>query len=164
MTVVNPPRSWPKADKALFAGLPLAVQAVIARREAERDRELRRLQQVVGDQHPITGDDELLRIATTFRQGILGDGDSDCMCFAVSAPLAAFLNSRGAQCEFRVTAMPPPFDTDWPNHYWIELADGRALDPTADQFNVVKGTHFPDIYLGPPNKLIHGGSSTEKGM
>jgi hypothetical protein len=47
MPVVEAPRSWPKADKALFAALPMAVQSVIARREAQRDKELQRLQNEV---------------------------------------------------------------------------------------------------------------------
>lgn len=29
------------------------------------------------------------------------------------------------------------------NHIWILLEDGRALDPTADQFG-----NYPEIYLG----------------
>jgi hypothetical protein len=41
---VEPPRSWPKADKAAFLFLPKQTQAIIARRERDRDRELRRLQ------------------------------------------------------------------------------------------------------------------------
>lgn len=41
---LDPPRSWPKEDKALFAQLDPQIRRVIARREADRDRELRRLQ------------------------------------------------------------------------------------------------------------------------
>ena len=39
---IEAPRSWPDADKALFLELPLDVQRVVLRREAERDREVRR--------------------------------------------------------------------------------------------------------------------------
>ena len=36
--VVEPPRSWSNADKEVFAQLPPEAQAVIARRESERDK------------------------------------------------------------------------------------------------------------------------------
>ena len=38
---VEPLRSWPKAEKALFLTLPPAIRAIIARREAERETYLR---------------------------------------------------------------------------------------------------------------------------
>jgi hypothetical protein len=41
---VAPPRSWCAEDRAAFGVLPRGVQAAIARREAERDKALRRLQ------------------------------------------------------------------------------------------------------------------------
>jgi hypothetical protein len=41
---LKPPRSWRKAEQLMFAELPIEVRAVIARREEDRDRELRRLQ------------------------------------------------------------------------------------------------------------------------
>jgi hypothetical protein len=39
---VNPPRSWPAADKAEFARLPPTIREIIAKRENDRDREVRR--------------------------------------------------------------------------------------------------------------------------
>jgi hypothetical protein len=41
---IEPPRSWPKEDKVLFAQLDPGIRRIIAEREIERDRELRRLQ------------------------------------------------------------------------------------------------------------------------
>ena len=41
---VEPPRSWPKDDKAAFLLLPADIQSIIARRERERDRWLRHAQ------------------------------------------------------------------------------------------------------------------------
>jgi hypothetical protein len=41
---IDPPRSWPAADRALFATLPAQIQHRIAEREQQRDRELRRVQ------------------------------------------------------------------------------------------------------------------------
>lgn len=43
MKTVEPPRSWSKAEKALFA-TPADIQRVIERREVDRDRALRRKQ------------------------------------------------------------------------------------------------------------------------
>jgi len=40
----DPPRSWPKEDKARFSLLPADIREVIGRRERERDRALRRQQ------------------------------------------------------------------------------------------------------------------------
>jgi hypothetical protein len=44
---LKPPRSWRNADRPMFAELPPEIRAVIARREEDRDRELRRLQNEV---------------------------------------------------------------------------------------------------------------------
>jgi hypothetical protein len=41
---VDPPRSWPKEQKAEFCRLPPDIRYIIAKRENERQRELRRLQ------------------------------------------------------------------------------------------------------------------------
>jgi hypothetical protein len=41
---VDPPRSWPKQDKAAFALLPADSKQIIATRELQRDNEVRRLQ------------------------------------------------------------------------------------------------------------------------
>ena len=41
---IEPPRSWTKNEKVSFAQLPSDVRAAISRREQQRDRELRRLQ------------------------------------------------------------------------------------------------------------------------
>lgn len=41
---IRAPQSWRATDKLLFASLPRGVQHVVARRETERDREVRRLQ------------------------------------------------------------------------------------------------------------------------
>jgi hypothetical protein len=43
----EPPRSWPKAEKAMFALLPPDIRHTIALREQQRDHELRRLQSKV---------------------------------------------------------------------------------------------------------------------
>ena len=45
----EPPRSWPAADKLLFATLPEAIKQTIGRRERDRERELRRAQNIAAE-------------------------------------------------------------------------------------------------------------------
>jgi hypothetical protein len=91
-------------------------------------------------------DVELIECAQQFRDGILGGHPSDSMCFAICAPLAGLLNFYGIAAELIEV------DLGHCNHFWIRLADGRALDPTADQFNRLFADNLPMIYLGPPTK------------
>ena len=96
-------------------------------------------------------DADLIEIATEFRAGILDGGPSDWMCADVSWPLASLLSAiYGVECETVET------DLGECNHIWIKLADGRALDPTADQFNRwFPRKAYPPVYLGCPTEL-HG--------
>jgi hypothetical protein len=48
-STIEPPRSWTKDEKVLFTGLPVEIQAVIARREKNRETELRRAQNEAGE-------------------------------------------------------------------------------------------------------------------
>jgi hypothetical protein len=45
----EPPRSWPAADKLLFATLPETIKQIIGRRERDRERELRRAQNLAAE-------------------------------------------------------------------------------------------------------------------
>jgi hypothetical protein len=45
----EPPRSWKSEEKLLFAALPQDIQQIIGRRERDRERELRRLQNEVSE-------------------------------------------------------------------------------------------------------------------
>ena len=49
VAAIAPPRSWPKAEAARFEALPFALKRYVARREQERDRELRRAQNQAAD-------------------------------------------------------------------------------------------------------------------
>lgn len=71
-------------------------------------------------------DKQLLRVATQFRKGMLGNRSSEYMCAMVSWPLAALLGAQGVKCR------TVEGDLGECNHVWIELADGRVLDPTAN--------------------------------
>ena len=88
-------------------------------------------------------DAELVDFATEFRTGILDGRASRDMCFVVSAPLASLLRLHGVEAELVES------DIGESNHFWIRLADGRVLDPTADQFDET----LPPVYLGPPTEI-----------
>lgn len=94
-------------------------------------------------------DVEMVEFATEFREGILDGRPSNWLCAAVSWPLAGMLRLHGIECEAVES------DLGGLNHVWIRLNDGRALDPTADQFNELFGFDNPPVYLGQP-KDIHG--------
>jgi len=93
-------------------------------------------------------DAELIEFAADFREGILDGRSSAWKCAMVSWPLAALLRIIGIECECVES------DLGHCNHIWIELADGRALDATADQFNHFSDCDFPPVYLGKPT-IIH---------
>lgn len=95
------------------------------------------------------GDDELISFASEFREGILDGRPSAWMCAAVCWPLAGLLRASGVDAECVES------DLGECNHIWIRLADGRALDPTADQFNWCNIEQLPPVYLGKPT-TIHG--------
>ncbi|MGB3391690.1 MAG: hypothetical protein WBA88_27370 [Pseudaminobacter sp.] len=90
-------------------------------------------------------DDELVEIAKAMREGIVGTGSSAWMCAMVCWPLAGYLRFHGVDCDCVES------DLGECNHIWIRLADGRALDPTADQFNrLFPDLAMPPVYLGAP--------------
>lgn len=83
-------------------------------------------------------DKQLLRTASEFRKGLLGNHPSDCMCRVVCYPLCGLLHTMGVDVEILDVEVGGAL------HAVIELADGRILDPTADQF----GIGLPPVYLG----------------
>lgn len=94
-------------------------------------------------------DADLLECATGFRDGILDGSASYLMCAAVSWPLAGFLRFSGVDCDTEARDIE---GYGAANHTWIRLADGRVLDPTADQFDDLD---LPPVYLGKPIAGIH---------
>lgn len=88
-------------------------------------------------------DDGLIAFAREFREGILEGRESTRMCFMVCFPLEGLLNAADVDCR-----MIHGNVEGW-DHVWLELADGRILDPTADQFpNVSDGEPMPPVFLG----------------
>ena len=99
-------------------------------------------------------DKQILKFASAFRNGIIGRKSSAMRCYMVSAPLATLLCMNGISCKM-VEGEVNLKDAHC-NHFWIELADGRVLDPTADQFNHIEGfPELPKVYLG-ERSIIHG--------
>lgn len=94
---------------------------------------------------------ELLAYAQEYRDAVLRGASSERMCVALSAPLHAALQARGTPCQLMVS------DLGVCEHIFLRLADGRVLDPTADQFNGIAQEKLPGVYLGVPS-LIHKGA------
>lgn len=90
-------------------------------------------------------DADLIAFATEFRDGILDGQPSVLRCAMVAWPLAGLLRLHGVACDTEEV------DLQHCNHVFIRLADGRVLDPTADQFNDVEtpgARQWPPVYLG----------------
>lgn len=96
-------------------------------------------------------DAEMIQIARDFRDGMIGKNThGGGQCAKVSWGLAGYLKSIcGVDCEC-VTSDHRAMNTDWIDHVWIMLADGRALDPTFDQFCREEPVA---VYLGKPTKF-----------
>lgn len=87
-------------------------------------------------------DTELIQYALEFRAAIIGDKNSARMCAAIGDPLCAALAVKG------VPTMVMESDLGECNHVFLQLQDGRVLDPTADQFNWRSSQPLPGVYLG----------------
>lgn len=95
-------------------------------------------------------DEELLEVARDFRSGFDEDpmfGGLVGMCYAISAPLAGLLSFYGVECDLVKSDHSDLEDSQWWEHHWIRLKDGRALDPTFDQFG------GDPVYLGEPTRF-----------
>lgn len=97
---------------------------------------------------------QLLRIAANFTSGLLGKGSSTSMCYAVCAPLHSYLSAVGYATEL-IEGEIEADNAVW-GHFWLQLPNGKILDPTADQFNKYFEKEMPRIYLGerPPHYKI----------
>lgn len=93
-------------------------------------------------------DAAILSFATEFREAILMGGASARMCAAISGPLCAAFEVIGIPCGLVET------DLGECNHVFLQMGDGRVLDPTADQFNGCSREQLPGVYLG-AGALIH---------
>jgi len=87
-------------------------------------------------------DAELLQYASEFRFAVIGDETSSRMCAAISDPLCAALAVQGVPAQVMENVLEDC------NHVFLQLPDGRVLDPTADQFNRGSSGPLPAVYLG----------------
>lgn len=78
------------------------------------------------------------RTVKQFVRGLLGRRKTKGQCFVVCAPLTAYLNVIGHEASLVEGTVSGN------HHYWIELADGSIIDPTADQFVENKKKNFAE--------------------
>lgn len=99
-------------------------------------------------------DAELIEFASEFRDGILDNGPSNRACYMVCAPLVGLLQFEGIECKLVEFWFRPRANERFEayQHFWIKLEDGRALDPTIDQFNYLFDECWSKVYLGPLTK------------
>lgn len=96
-------------------------------------------------------DTDLVATVLAFRSGLLDGRSSQGMCGAVCFPLQGYLHAVGVPTVLMAST---PSIGEWKGHLWLALKDGRALDPTADQY----GAGRPAVYLGAPDPEIHCGA------
>jgi hypothetical protein len=75
-------------------------------------------------------DVEIRQYARSFTKGLLGDRETDMMCFMVSAPMVGYLNAIGIKCDC------VEGETAGQHHCWVQFPDGRIIDATAKQFGL----------------------------
>lgn len=77
-------------------------------------------------------DKELIKAVKGFVKGILCGAPTTDKCFMVCAPLQAYLSACGIESTLTEGELNGIF-----HHFWITLADGRIIDPTANQFGLL---------------------------
>ncbi len=101
-------------------------------------------------------DKKLVKFASAFRAGIIGRKVSAMRCYMICAPLVSLLSIHGVCCKLVEGEVAGEIGREFNvcNHFWIGLADGRVLDPTADQFNKYSlFPQLPKVYLGMPSTI-----------
>lgn len=96
-------------------------------------------------------DVDLVAAVLAFRSGLLEGRASHGMCGVLCFPLQGYLQAIGIETALMAST---PSIGEWKGHLWLALKDGRALDPTADQY----GGDRPAVYLGQPDPEIHCGA------
>lgn len=85
----------------------------------------------------------LMKVVSEFRSGILQGRKSNLMCVAVCSPLEGYLRAIHGIDTHAVCGT-----IDEMEHFWLEMGDGRIIDPTADQFLKPDGNPMPEVYVG----------------
>jgi hypothetical protein len=84
-------------------------------------------------------DEEIIKAVKGFVKGLLKERPTTDMCYMVCSPLASYLSACGTECTLTEGELNGLY-----HHFWITLADGRIIDPTADQFGLL------NIYVRKP--------------
>lgn len=87
---------------------------------------------------------KLLNIVKQFRKGILDGRGPISMCYAVCAPLSAYLQVCGYDNKLVCGEVNSGY---WQEHYWLDFGD-FIVDPTASQFKNPQGGRMPQVYIG----------------
>lgn len=96
-------------------------------------------------------DKQLIKIARDFRRGMIGKNTAGGgFCGMICWPLSSMLSGIYGVKNECASADLDDEKSDWANHVWIKLADGRVIDPTFDQFCSEEPV---DVYLGPPTEF-----------
>ena len=90
----------------------------------------------------LTKDEKLVKLVADFSNPIIAR-EVEGKCFMVCSVLQPYLEWCGIYC--RLIQGEVTTDKAWYGHYWIELFDGRIIDPTASQ---LEGLNLPQTYLG----------------
>lgn len=90
-------------------------------------------------------DKALKKLVVGFTKGVSA-GTVESKCFMVCFPLQSFLSLCGVNTKL-IKGKVVGEKFVW-GHYWLELSDGRIIDPTCDQFNIEGGLAMPKIYIG----------------
>ncbi len=86
----------------------------------------------------------LRQMVAGFSNGIIGRGKSTGMCFMVCVALQGYLEFAGYPCRLIKGEIDGEVE-----HYWLELPDGKIIDPTTDQFNYrFKNKRLSRPYIG----------------
>lgn len=89
--------------------------------------------------------DKLLKIVKSFRYGMIGRKGGRLQCYKVCAPLQGYLSMIGI--ETKLIEGDACYYRYWIGHYWLEMEDGKIIDPTAEQFATEKRL-MPRVYIG----------------
>jgi hypothetical protein len=113
-------------------------------------------------------DEDLIQCAAEWRESMIEDnafgedGSAWLMCGVICMPLQGYLAFLGLNTKMveGFVKLPPNADYEDVQHCWLQLPDGRVLDPTADKFNRFDGfKELPPVYLGKPTEIHKEGTT-----
>lgn len=88
---------------------------------------------------------QLMLYVKQFRYGMLGRKKGSKYCYMVCWPLSGSLNFLGVKNDLIEGEVY--YYGYWIGHFWVRLANGKIIDPTAGQFSTGKRP-MPTVYIG----------------